>query len=268
MKYLLFVIVAAAAVILIACSQGGGPDDSAGEFGNTSASAEPSANRPTPTPEPVCDPGYVPVGSNSCCPADSPTLAWGDSCVSESHASWAIDSVTYWFFGLAGLTATDVNLAANRDTCTAKPHSTERYWLVRCADTGGEYLVNHDNADVQSANEAAQTAVDFMETLRSLPVDYSGYENDYSIDDYGTDSPSIPISANRCSQALYEWAQSGYLSPSAELDIELYCGDTPETYTEGSSYPISRDKCAEALLEWADSNFLSPSAEIDIDLYC
>lgn len=161
MKYLLFIIVAAA-VILIACSQGDRDQDSTRALGNTSAPAEPKPNQPTPTPETVCDPGYVPGGRDLCCPADYPTLAWGDSCVGESQASWAIDSVTHWFFGLAGLAPTDVDLDANRDTCTANPHSTDRYWLLRCVDTGGEYLVHHDTGDVSPANDLAQEWVTYM----------------------------------------------------------------------------------------------------------
>ena len=91
-----------------------------------------------------------------------------------------------------------------------------------------------------------------------------------STTDSGFDSGPrpFPISSDRCAEALYEWAQSGYLSPSDELYIDLYCDAPGETFTGGTSYPISRDRCAEALAEFADSNFLSPSAELDIDLYC
>lgn len=173
MKYLLFIIVAAAAVILIACSQGNGAQDNARESGNTSAPEESSASRPTPTPEPVCEPGYVPAGPNSCCPADSPTPAWGDSCVSESQAGWAVDTVTHWFFDLAGLVPTEADLAINQDVCAAKPHTTDRYWLVRCTDSGGEYVVNHDTGDVSAANDVAEEWVTYM-TLVGLVRSQAG----------------------------------------------------------------------------------------------
>jgi len=80
--------------------------------------------------------------------------------------------------------------------------------------------------------------------------------------------PPAPVDNNKCADALYEWAQSYYLSPSAELYIELWCGEWPEMYVKCSSMPISRDKCAQALFDWAQSGFLSPIAEMDVELWC
>ena len=162
MKYLFLFFTMAAGLFLIACSQGDGAQDGASQPASTRASTKPALERPTPTPEPVCDPGYVPAGPNSCCPADSPTPAWGDSCVSESQAGWAVDTVTHWFFDLAGLVPTEADLAMNQDVCTAKPDMTDRYWLVRCTDSGGEYLVHHDNGDVSAANDVAKEWVTYM----------------------------------------------------------------------------------------------------------
>ena len=80
--------------------------------------------------------------------------------------------------------------------------------------------------------------------------------------------PPDPVDSNKCADALYEWAQSLYLSPIAEMDIELWCGEWPEMYVKCSSMPISRDKCAQALFDWAQSGFLSPIAEMDVELWC
>lgn len=80
--------------------------------------------------------------------------------------------------------------------------------------------------------------------------------------------PPAPVDNNKCADALYEWAQSYYLSPSAELYIELWCGEWPEMYVKCSSMPISADKCAQALFDWAQSGFLSPIAEMDVELWC
>jgi hypothetical protein len=74
--------------------------------------------------------------------------------------------------------------------------------------------------------------------------------------------------SDKCAEALYKWAQSRYLSSTAELDIELWCGQPPEVYVKGSTMPINRGKCAEALYEWAQSGFLSPTAEMNVDLWC
>lgn len=80
--------------------------------------------------------------------------------------------------------------------------------------------------------------------------------------------PPGPVDNNKCADALYEWAQSFYLSPSAELYIELWCGEWPEMYVKCSTLPISADKCAQALFDWAQSGFLSPIAEMDVELWC
>ena len=79
--------------------------------------------------------------------------------------------------------------------------------------------------------------------------------------------PPYPIDRDRCAMALYDWAQSYYLSPSAELQIEMYCGESPEVYVKGSTFPLSADRCAIALYDWAESGFLSP-ASVDVDLFC
>jgi len=67
---------------------------------------------------------------------------------------------------------------------------------------------------------------------------------------------------------LYDWAQSLYLSPSAKLFAETYCGVHPRAFVGDSSIPISPDRCAEALYDYAISYFTDVAAEINIDLFC
>lgn len=143
---------------------------------------------PTPIPTPTPSPTEAPAAAATSPPVAQPTvveppapppsaceagliLVWGSVCLPQGYGdypTWAVDQVSNWFFGLVGLTPTAEDIAANSQNCSAAPDAP-RYWRVTCADTGGEYLVNHDDGSVSTANAAADAAVLWWIILHSPP---------------------------------------------------------------------------------------------------
>lgn len=114
--------------------------------------------QPAPSPA-VEEPTPLPPAP---CPSEAPVLVWGEVCLPDNYGeypTWAVDQVTLWFFGLMGLVPSALDVAINREVCSAAP-DVPRYWRVKCTDTGGEYLVAHDGTlDVEPANDVAVALV-------------------------------------------------------------------------------------------------------------
>lgn len=116
-----------------------------------------------PQPQPAaCQPGFV--------------LVWNEVCLAAGYGdypTWAVDQVSYWFFGLVGAIPSADDIAINRQVCSASP-DTYRDWRVACSDTGGEYLVNHDTGGAKTANATAEAAVAYWIDLWNSPPPPSG----------------------------------------------------------------------------------------------
>lgn len=116
----------------------------------------PTTSEETPAPTP---PAPKPTATPKPTPTPTPSLT--------HNPSWAVDQVTFWFFGFAGFTPNEENLAANRQVCSAAPDVVFGYWSVTCTDTGGEYLVDDVYGNVSPENAAAEALVP---TLASAAV--------------------------------------------------------------------------------------------------
>lgn len=121
---------------------------------------EPAPPTEQPPPSPAVQQATPPPPAP--CPSEAPVLVWGQVCLPENYGEypvWAVDQVTFWFFALMGLVPSALDVAINRQVCSAGP-DVPRYWRVKCTDTGAEYLVAHDGTlDVQPANDVAVALV-------------------------------------------------------------------------------------------------------------